>query len=133
MSPDDIYEKFFSESSVDSLKRQIYLACHEFLTISDVTHEEFNIVLAVSSGKSLDDLSYDVAGIFDSIGFDSYEYDTRKRYFYYNGTFLLLTHVPVPVFSSSGNFIYFYDPHIANVAFDFLAQKSTPNQSGTHF
>ena len=90
MNSDDIYEKFFSESAVDSIERQIYLACHEFLSISDGTHEEFNVVLAVSSSKSLDDLAYDVSSIFDSMGFDSYEYDTRKRYFYYNGLFCYL-------------------------------------------
>jgi hypothetical protein len=124
MDPDDIYEIFFSESASDSLKRQIYLACHEFLSIADGTHDEFNVVLAVSSIKSLDDLAYDVSRIFDSMGFDSYEYNIIKRYFYYNGTFLLLTYVPVPIFSNSNKFMYFYDPCIENVILGFMPQKS---------
>jgi len=124
MDPDDIYKKFFSESSSNSLKRQIYLACHEFLSIADGTHDDFNVVLAVSSVKSLDDLAYDISCVFDSMGFDSYEYNTRKRYFYYNGAFLLLTYVPVPIFSNANKFVHFYDPCIANAILGFIPQKS---------
>lgn len=123
MNSDDIYEKFFSEFAVNSMERQIYLACHEFLAIADGTHEDFNVVLALSSNKSLDDLAYDVSVVFDSMGFDSYDYNTRKRYFYYNGTFLLLTHVPVPAFSNSNNFIYFYDPYILNFILEYMPKK----------
>ena len=123
LHPDYIAEKYFSSGSTDCIFKQILLACHEFISVSELEDAKYDVDILVSSDLLIYDINNAVVEIFNNMGFYEYKNIANTFIFSANGHNLVITRLPSLRPKTDRETIYFYDPKLEDMVYSFLYEN----------
>lgn len=115
LNPEYLIEEYFSSESTDCVFKQILLACHEFMFVSELEPDcqKCDVIIFISSDLWIKNVSDIVIQMLDTMGFCEYKKTTDRFVFSSNGHNLIITRLPSARSKVNNNeIIYFYDPNI---------------------